>query len=46
VKLALQTLSHTECQQLVPELLELDTSSAILARCTEMAQKHYADLLG
>ena len=46
VKLAVQSLSHTECQQLIPELLELDTSSAILGRCTEMAQKHYADLLG
>jgi phosphotransferase system enzyme I (PtsI) len=46
VKLAVQSLSHTECQQLVPELLELDTSSAILGRCTAMAEKHYADLLG
>jgi phosphoenolpyruvate-protein phosphotransferase (PTS system enzyme I) len=46
VKRAVQSLTHTECQQLVTELLELDTSSAILVRCTEMAQKHYADLLG
>jgi phosphotransferase system enzyme I (PtsI) len=46
VKRAVQTLTHTECQQLVGEVLELDTSSAILGRCTEMAQKHYADLLG
>lgn len=46
VKLAVQCLNHAECQQLIPDLLELDTSSAILARCTEMAQKHYADLLG
>jgi phosphotransferase system enzyme I (PtsI) len=46
VKRAVQSLSHTECQQLVPELLELDTSLAILERCTEMAQAHYADLLG
>ena len=46
VKRAVQSLSHSECQQLVPELMELDTSSAILARCTEMAQAHYADLLG
>jgi phosphoenolpyruvate-protein phosphotransferase (PTS system enzyme I) len=46
VKRAVQSLTHTECQQLVPELLELDTSAAILGRCTEMAQKHYGDLLG
>jgi phosphotransferase system enzyme I (PtsI) len=46
VKRAVQSLTHSECQELVPELLELDTSAAILGRCTEMAQKHYADLLG
>lgn len=46
VKRAVQSLAHTECQQLVAELLELDTSAAILGRCTEMAQKHYGDLLG
>jgi phosphotransferase system enzyme I (PtsI) len=46
VKRAVQTLTHTECQQLVGEVMELDTSSAILGRCTEMAQKYYADLLG
>ncbi len=37
VKRAVQSLAHTECQQLVSELLELDTSAAILARCTDMA---------
>src|SRR5436190_565597 len=46
VKRAVQSLAHSECQELVTKLLELDTSSAILARCTEMAQQHYADLLG
>ncbi|MEY2562943.1 MAG: phosphoenolpyruvate-protein phosphotransferase system enzyme [Verrucomicrobiota bacterium] len=46
VKRAVQTLTHTECQHLVAEVMELDTSSAILARCTEMAQRNYADLLG
>src|SRR6202165_3700402 len=45
VKRAVQSLTHTDCQQLVAELLELDTSSAILGRCTEMAQKYYGDLL-
>ena len=46
VKLAVQTLSVTDCKQLVAEVLDLDTSSAILARCTQMAQKYYGDLLG
>jgi phosphoenolpyruvate-protein kinase (PTS system EI component) len=46
VKRAVQSLTHTECQQLVAELLELDTSSAILGRCMEMALANYADLLG
>jgi len=46
VKRAVQSLAHAECQQLVSELLELDTSAAILGRCTEMAQARYGDLLG
>jgi phosphotransferase system enzyme I (PtsI) len=46
VKRAVQTLTHSECQQLVQQALELDTASAILARCTEMAQACYAELLG
>ncbi len=46
VKRAVQTLAYAECQQLVPELLELDTSSEILARCTAMAQRCYGDLMG
>src|SRR5438477_3026685 len=46
VKRAVQSLTYADCQKLVAELLELDTSSAILGRCTEMAQAHYADLLG
>src|SRR5437764_357435 len=46
VKRAVQTLTHSECQQLVQEVLELDTASAILARCTDMAQACYAELLG
>jgi phosphotransferase system enzyme I (PtsI) len=45
VKSAVQGLTMTECQQLVQEVLELDTPSAILARCTETAQKHYPELL-
>jgi len=46
VKRAVQSLAHNECQTLVEEALELDTAAAILGRCTEMAQKHYGELLG
>ena len=46
VKRAVQSLTHGECQKLVGEVLELDTSAAILRRCTEMAQTHYGELLG
>jgi phosphotransferase system enzyme I (PtsI) len=46
VKRAVQSLTHSECQKLVGEVMELDTSAAILRRCTEMAQAHYGELLG
>jgi phosphotransferase system enzyme I (PtsI) len=46
VKRAVQTLTHSECQKLVGEVMELDTPSAILRRCIEMAQAHYGELLG
>ena len=46
VKRAVQSLTHTECQKVVEEAMELDTPSAILARCTEMAQANYGELLG
>src|SRR5213082_3230228 len=46
VKRAVQSLSHSECQQLVNEVLGLQTSSEILARCLELATKRYGDLLG
>jgi phosphotransferase system enzyme I (PtsI) len=46
VKRAVQSLTLTECQKLVSDLLELDTPSAILARCTEMAQANYGEVLG
>jgi phosphotransferase system enzyme I (PtsI) len=46
VKRAVQSLTHTECQKLVEQAMELDTPSAILGRCTEMAQAHYGELLG
>jgi phosphotransferase system enzyme I (PtsI) len=46
VKRAVQTLTFADCQKLVEQAMELDTPSAILGRCTEMAQAHYGELLG
>jgi phosphotransferase system enzyme I (PtsI) len=46
VKKAVQTLSLPECQQLVADALTLETPAEILARCGEVAQRHYADLIG
>lgn len=45
VKRAVQSLEVGECQALLKEALRLDTASAILALCTETAQRHYADLM-
>jgi len=46
VKMAVRSLAVPECQQLVNEVLRLQTSSEILARCLELATKRYGDLLG
>ena len=46
VKSAVQRLTTAECQQLVKEVLELDTPAAVLARCTEVAQRNFPELLG
>ena len=46
VKRAVQSLSIGECEQLVQEALELETPTEVLARCGEVAQRHYADLIG
>src|SRR5437016_1908390 len=46
VKMAVRSLAVPECQQLVEEVLKLETSSEILARCLELATKRYGDLLG
>ena len=46
VKKAVQTLDHSECEQLAREVLELETPTEILARCTDLAQRHYGDLIG
>jgi phosphotransferase system enzyme I (PtsI) len=46
VKMAVRSLAVPECQQLVNEVLQLQTSSEILARCLDLATKRYGDLLG
>ncbi|MDQ6625204.1 MAG: phosphoenolpyruvate--protein phosphotransferase [Verrucomicrobiota bacterium] len=45
VKRAVQSLSVPECEQLVADALERTTPSEILACCTNVAQRHYADLI-
>src|SRR5881398_993645 len=46
VKRAVQSLAIPECRELVEETLNLNTSSEILSRCLELADKRYGDLLG
>ena len=46
VKRAVQSLAIPECRELVKETLKLNTASEILARCLELADKRYGDLLG
>jgi phosphotransferase system enzyme I (PtsI) len=46
VKRAVQSLAIPECRELVEVALNLDTASEILARCLELANKRYGDLLG
>src|ERR1700736_6737568 len=46
VKMAVRSLAVPECQQLVDEVLPLQTSSEILGRCMDLATKRYGDLLG
>src|SRR5881392_2394200 len=46
VKRAVQSLAVSECRELVEEALKLQTPSEILARCLELADKRYGDLLG
>ena len=46
VKMAVRSLAVPECQQLVDEVLPLQTSSEILGRCMDLATKRYCDLLG
>ena len=46
VKRAVQTLALEECEKLVAEALQLETPNEILARCGEVAQRHYGELIG
>jgi phosphotransferase system enzyme I (PtsI) len=46
VKRAVQSLTIPECRELVEETLKLNTASEVLARCLELADKRYGDLLG
>src|SRR6266498_457729 len=46
VKRAVQSLAIPECRELVEETLKLNTGSEILARCLDLADKRYGDLLG
>ncbi|MGI8889652.1 MAG: phosphoenolpyruvate--protein phosphotransferase [Chthoniobacterales bacterium] len=46
VKNAVQRLSMAECRQLVEEVITMDTPSAVLERCTEMARHNYGELIG
>ncbi len=46
VKSAVQRLTTSECAQLLEEVLQLDTPSAVLERCTAVAKKHYPELIG
>jgi phosphotransferase system enzyme I (PtsI) len=46
VKRAVQSLGIPECRELVEETFKLNTASEVLARCLELADKRYGDLLG
>ena len=46
VKRAVQSLTIPECRELLEETLKLNTSSEILERCLQLADRRYADLLG
>jgi phosphotransferase system enzyme I (PtsI) len=45
VKKAVQTLDTKECSELLEEIHGLTSATDILARCEEVARKHYAELL-
>ncbi|MBV9392291.1 MAG: phosphoenolpyruvate--protein phosphotransferase [Verrucomicrobia bacterium] len=45
VKKAVQSLDISECLQLIEGIKGLNSATAILARCEEVARKHYPELL-
>jgi phosphotransferase system enzyme I (PtsI) len=45
VKKAVQTLDTKECDRLLEEIRDLNSAGEILARCEEVARRHYAELL-
>jgi phosphoenolpyruvate-protein phosphotransferase (PTS system enzyme I) len=46
VKKAVQTLDMKECDRLLEDIRDFHSGAEILARCEEVARRHYADLLG
>src|SRR5438105_10570506 len=46
VKRAVQSLEIPECRRLVEDAFHLNTAAQMLARCLELAEKRYGDLLG
>ena len=45
VKKAVQMLETSECRKLLEETRTLTSANEILARCEEVARRHYAELL-
>jgi phosphotransferase system enzyme I (PtsI) len=46
VKMAVRSLSISECRELIDDVLQMQTSFEILGRCLDLATKRYGDLLG
>jgi phosphotransferase system enzyme I (PtsI) len=45
VKKAVQTLDTKECDRLLEDVRDLSSAAEVLARCEEVARRHYAELL-
>jgi phosphotransferase system enzyme I (PtsI) len=45
VKKAVQTLDTKECAQLIEDIRFIDSAAEILAKCEEVAKRHYPELL-
>jgi phosphoenolpyruvate-protein phosphotransferase (PTS system enzyme I) len=46
VKKAVQTLDSKECARLIESIRGVESATEILARCEEVARRHYPELLG